>query len=252
MPRTLFLELLGVPAEDSDRLHHDLALLLDFHPRHVEQQGAFERLDTYLGALVADQRRTTPDTVVGRLIRAHGTELDDAELTGITTQPLLAGYATVAGTLGLALLMLIDDPGQAKLVRDGDARPETMAEEVLRHLSVVAFGKVFLATEDVTVAGVRIAAGDYVLCQLPSANRDPALAPGPDRLDVTRAPPHHLALGHGAHYCLGAEPARMELRVCVPRVLRRFPDLRLQRPLRDLRFTPLNAAYGVEALPVLW
>ncbi|MET9294872.1 cytochrome P450, partial [Streptomyces sp. NPDC003077] len=252
VPRRLFLELLGIPDEDTGLLHHDLALLHDFHPIHAEQEGAFQRLDAYLGDLVTARRRAPDDSVLGRLITAHGTELTDPELVGITTQLLLAGYATVTGALGLSLLLLVLDPRQAALVREGRAQPEHMAEELLRHLSVVAFGKVFVATEDVTVAGQPIKAGEYVLCHLPSANRDQALGPDLDRLDVTRAPLPHLALGHGPHYCLGAELARMELRVCVPRLLRRLPDLRLTVPVGDLRFTPLNAAYGVESLPVTW
>ncbi|MEV5598637.1 cytochrome P450 [Streptomyces sp. NPDC052496] len=252
VPRLLFLELLGVPVRDAGRLHHDLALLHDFHPVHAAQAGAFRRLDTYLRALVEEVRAAPGDHVLGHLATAHGTELDDSELAGIACQLLLAGYATISGTLGLSLLALLLDPEQAALVRDGRARPAGAAEELIRHLSVVAFGKVFQTTEDVTIAGQDIAAGEYVLCSLPSANRDEDLADGLDRLDVTREPPHHLALGHGAHHCLGAELARMELRVCLPRVLRRLPGLRLRVPLGELRFTPLNAAYGVESLPVDW
>ncbi|MFH8597000.1 cytochrome P450 [Streptomyces rimosus] len=252
VPRLLFLELLGVPLQDAGRLHHDLALLHDFHPIHEAQAGAFRRLDAYLRELVETARATPGDNVLGHLVAAHGAVLSDDELAGIACQLLLAGYATIAGTLGLSLLALILDPVQAELVRDGRARPDRMAEELIRHLSVVTFGKVFQAKEDVTIADQDIAAGEYVLCHLPSANRDPALADGLDRLDVTREPTPHLALGHGAHHCLGAELARMELRVCVPRVLRRLPGLRLRVPVEELRFTPLNAAYGVESLPVAW
>ncbi|KAA6223700.1 alpha/beta fold hydrolase [Streptomyces albofaciens JCM 4342] len=252
VPRLLFLELLGVPLQDAGRLHHDLALLHDFHPIHEAQAGAFRRLDVYLRELVRSARAAPGDHVLGHLVTAYGSELSDDELAGIACQLLLAGYATIAGTLGLSLLALILDPVQARLVRDGRARPDRMAEELIRHLSVVTFGKVFQAKQDVTIAGQDIAVGEYVLCHLPSANRDPALADGLDRLDVTREPTPHLALGHGAHHCLGAELARMELRVCVPRVLRRLPGLRLRVPVGDLRFTPLNAAYGVESLPVAW
>ncbi|MFD7666685.1 cytochrome P450 [Streptomyces sp. NPDC059788] len=252
VPRLLFLELLGIPERDAERLHRDLALLHDFHPVHQAQEGAFRRLDDYLRGLVGSVRAASGDNVLGRLATSHGGELSDAELAGIACQLLLAGYATITGTLGLSLLALLLDPGQAALVRDGRARTDRMAEELIRYLSVVAFGKVFQTTEDVTIAGQDIAAGEYVLCSLPSANRDRELADGLDRLDVTREPPHHLALGFGAHHCLGAELARMELRVCVPRVLRRLPSLRLRVPVGALRFTPLNAAYGVEALPVEW
>ncbi|GAA2870922.1 cytochrome P450 [Streptosporangium fragile] len=252
IPAALFFELLGVPAPDRERLRRSVDTLLDFTPRPLDQAAAFAELDEYMGAFVTRRRRDPGDDLVGRLISSYGQDLSDAEVAGIAAQLLLAGYATTAGTIALGVLLLLRHPGQAASLRDGSADVDRAVEELLRYLSVVSFGKVFTAEEDVTVGGRDIRAGEYVLCSLPSANRDADLGPGTDRFDITREPSPHLAFGHGARYCLGAELARMELRVCVPRLLRRFPTLRLDAPFEKLRFTPMNAAYGLESLPVSW
>ncbi|GAA0825176.1 cytochrome P450 [Streptosporangium amethystogenes subsp. fukuiense] len=252
VPARIFLELLGIPEPDREGLRRNADVLLDFAPRPMEQAVAFAELDTYLSAFVSRCRRDPGDGLVGRLISSYGAELSDVELAGIAAQLLLAGYATTAGTIGLGALLLLRHPDQAAALRDGSADVDRAVEEMLRHLSVVSFGKVFTAEEDVTVGGQEIRAGEYVLCSLPSANRDAVLGPDADRFDITREPLPHLAFGHGARYCLGAELARLELRVCVPRLLNRFPGLRLEVPFEELRFTPMNAAYSLESLPVSW
>jgi cytochrome P450 len=100
--------------------------------------------------------------------------------------------------------------------------------------------------------GRRIKAGDVVIASLSGANRDPASSgPDPDRFDPLRIPRSgHLAFGHGMHRCIGAELARMELRIVLPALLRRFPDLELAVPEQELSFRELSFVYGVAELPV--
>ena len=91
-----------------------------------------------------------------------------------------------------------------------------------------------------------------VLASLPAANRDPALLPHPDILDLTRGEIGHVAFGHGVHHCLGAPLARAELRIALPALLRRFPRLRLADPAAEVRLRPFGLVHGVTALPVAW
>ena len=95
-------------------------------------------------------------------------------------------------------------------------------------------------------------AGDVVIASLSGANRDPAWAGADaDRFDPLRVPPTgHLAFGHGIHRCIGAELARMELRIMLPALFRRFPDLALAVPEHELDFRQLSFVYGVAELPV--
>ncbi|WP_323793114.1 cytochrome P450, partial [Nocardioides sp.] len=82
------------------------------------------------------------------------------------------------------------------------------------------------------------------------AHRDPRLAPDLDDFDPRREPTRHLAFGHGIHRCVGAELARMELRIALRALAQRFPDLAVTAPIETLEFRKLSAVYGVEALPV--
>ncbi|MGH8880532.1 MAG: cytochrome P450, partial [Stackebrandtia sp.] len=124
-------------------------------------------------------------------------------------------------------------------------------EELLRYLTVVQVAFPRFATEDLEIAGVRIEAGDIVMCSLSGANRDPVLGADMDGFDPTRPTTSHLAFGHGIHRCIGAELARMELRVAYPALVARFPRMRLAGPADELPFRYASIVYGVDSLPVL-
>jgi cytochrome P450 len=150
------------------------------------------------------------------------------------------------------LLLLCHHPNQLALLRDDPGITDRAVEELMRYLSVVHNGIIRTATRDVTLGGTPIKAGDAVVCSLPSANRDRALADDADVLDLTREPTSHVAFGHGIHHCLGASLARMEMRVAYPALLRRFRGLRLAVPFEEVRFRGFSAVHGVETLPVIW
>jgi cytochrome P450 len=114
----------------------------------------------------------------------------------------------------------------------------------------VAFPR--FAKQDMELFGTPLQAGDVVIASLSGANRDPAWAGAdPEVFDPARLPASgHLAFGHGIHRCIGAELARMELRIVLPALLRRFPDLALAVPQQELGFRQLSFVYGVDELPV--
>ena len=122
------------------------------------------------------------------------------------------------------VLALLENPDQRDLLC---ARPELVdsaVEEILRWTSpVVQFART--ATRDVELHGQKIAAGDTVGVFYPSANRDSHVFEDPYRFDVARRPNHHLAFGHGAHFCLGANLARVELRAAIRALLPILPEM---------------------------
>ena len=249
VPSLVICELLGVPFGDREafqaRTRHqlDVSLPIDERVRLGEESRA------YMGGLVDRARAEPGEDVLGMLVREHGDELTRDELIGIASLLLVAGHETTSGMLGLGTLALLRHPAQLALVRDDDAAVVPAVEELLRWLSIVHTGVARTARRDVEVGGETIAAGEVVLCALPAANRDPRATPDPERLDVTRGQVGHVAFGHGAHHCIGAPLARLEMQIAFPALLRRFPAL-AEAP--GATFRSFAVVYGLERLPVTW
>ncbi|WP_232237647.1 MULTISPECIES: cytochrome P450 [Actinoalloteichus] len=252
VPSLVICELLGVPYSDRAEFQQRSSLMLDLSASIEERKTAELETREYLGHLVEAARREPGEDLLGMLVREHGAELTSAELTGIATILLVAGHETTANMLGLGTLALLRNPAQAAMVRDDPGQVDAAVEELLRWLTVVHAGAPRTTTTEVTIAGHTIPAGEQVVLALSSANRDPALIDDPDRFDITRGAPGHVAFGHGLHHCLGAPLARMELRIAFPALLRRFPDLAVALPAEEIEFRASHAVYGVRSLPVTW
>src|SRR5207244_4971754 len=130
---------------------------------------------------------------------------------------------------------------------DFDGRIGTAVEEMLRWATpVMTFRRT--ATCDTYIAGQAIAAGDKVVLFYAAANRDERVFPEPWRFDITRSPNEHVAFGGGGpHFCLGANLARMEMKIMFEEVLRRLPDIEVSGPVARLRSTFIN---GLKHIPV--
>jgi cytochrome P450 len=252
IPSLVICELLGVPYADREEFQDrtgqllDLSLELDLRRRLARENRE------YMGALVAQAQADPGEDMLGMLVREHGHDLTTDELIGIGELLLIAGHETTSNMLGLGTLALLQHPEQLALVREDPAATAPAIEELLRWISIVHTGVVRTTTTEVEIAGTRIGAGELVFCALPTANRDPALLADPERLDVRRGAPGHLAFGHGVHHCLGAPLARMEMRIAFPALLRRFPQLALAVPYEELSFRAYHFVYGLRALPVTW
>jgi cytochrome P450 len=108
------------------------------------------------------------------------------------------------------------------------------------------------ALEDVELSGFVVPAGDPVLVSTASANRDERVFPDPDRIDLTRKPNPHVGFGHGAHHCLGAPLARLELQVALAALLRRLPKLRFAVAEEEIPWKKGLFVRGPKHLPVTW
>ncbi len=252
IPSLVICELLGVPYADRGEFQARTARQLDLSIP-VEERITLGRAGrVYMESLVARAKADPGEDMLGMLVREHAGEVTDDELVGIGNLLLIAGHETTSNMLALGTLALLQHPDQLALVRDNPDAAAPAVEELLRWLTIVHSGVVRTATADVEVAGHTIHAGDLVVCSLPTANRDPELVDDPERLDVTRGAPGHLAFGHGVHHCLGAPLARMEMRIAFPALLRRFPGLALDVPLDEVPFRAFHFIYGLQALPVRW
>ncbi len=250
VPFEVICELLGLPVDDRARFHSLGAARFDLSQGGVGVFGAAAHTREFLIDAVAKQRQEPGEGLIGALLRDHGDDLDDVTLGGLADGVFLGGYETSASMLALGTYLLAQHPEAMALLREDDASVDGVVEELLRHLTVVQLAFVRFARDDMEVAGCQIKAGDVIGISLLGANRDPALTPGPDTFDPTRTPTRHLAFGHGLHRCVGAELARMELRIALRGLARRFPDLHVTERSAALSFRKLSAVYGLESLPV--
>ncbi|MEV0221387.1 cytochrome P450 [Streptomyces sp. NPDC050704] len=217
-----------------------------------EGQALIAAAERFMGDAVAAQRADPGDGMIGMLVKEHGDEVDDEEIVGISNMFLSAGFDTVANTIGLGILALLENPDQFSLLRDDPSVLDTAVEELMRYLSVVSATSGRTATEDLELGGVTIKAGEYVVPALAAANRDPAHYKDPDRLDLTRTPAQQVGFGHGLHRCIGGAMTLLEMRIAFPAVLRRFPGLHLAVPREEVTYRGYNMVHGALSIPVAW
>lgn len=210
---------------------------------------AWDELDAYLDAMVANRRHCLTDDLLSELIRAEdgGDRLSADELRMLAANLLMAGTDTTRNQLAGSVHTLCDHPDQWKLLGDHPELAANAVEETMRH-SPVAFGALRVTLDDVELAGVLIPAKTLILANTAAANRDPAVYNQPDQLDITRsgAAPM-LTFGGGMHYCLGANLARLELAEALTVMTRRLPNARRTGPAR---WKPLTSLSGPVALPI--
>ncbi|NKI41974.1 cytochrome P450 [Streptomyces physcomitrii] len=251
LPSVVICLLLGVPYADHGFFQRLSSVMLRTASSPAEISAAQDELQAYLADL-AGRRRGQPDEGILSRLAAEG-ELDDEEIASVGRLLLIAGHETTANMTALSVLALLRHPDQlARLRAGGPQEHKAAVEELLRYLTIVQDGVVRLATEDVSLGGTAIAAGEGVLCMLSSANRDEAAFPGEAGLDLGRDARRHLAFGFGVHQCLGQALARVELQVALGTLLSRLPELRLAVPFEEIRFRGDMLVYGVHALPVTW
>jgi cytochrome P450 len=251
IPSRVIMELLGVDDADRDRFQRLSAERFDFAGGAAKSLDVIQESIDLLREIVARQRIEPGPGLIGSILAEHGDEIDDVELAGLADGVLTGGLETTVSMLALGVIALLEDPQLFATVRDDDAAAEPFVEELLRYLTVVQVGFPRFAVRDLELGGKSIFAGDVVLCSLSGANRDARVGANMDRIDLARPPMSHLAFGHGLHRCIGAELARIELRLAYPALVRRFPGLKLAVPADQLPYRDLSFVYGLTELPVV-
>ena len=250
IPSLTICELLGVPAKDRDKFQRLSTERFDMVGGVDAAFGTMSASLTYLEEIVAEQRRSPGDGLLGMIARTHGDDVSDEELVGLADGVLTGGLETSASMLALGSLVLLRNPEAFRRMRDDEDAVDDLVEELLRYLTVVQIAFPRIALRDIEIGGQQVESGDIMLCSLLRANRSSGLVPGAGEFDHQRGKLPHLAFGHGIHRCVGAELARMELRTAYPALLRRFPDMRLAVDPDSLSFRELSIVYGMDSLPV--
>ena len=253
LPVTVLCELLGVPEADRPRV---AATVLRYDAAG-EMPRVEEELAAYFTGLIAARRAGPGDDLLSALITASdeaGETADQLTVTELVSTAFLlvmAGFDTTVNLIASGTLALLTHPGEMARLRADRSLLPAAVEELLRFTSPVNHANDRFTTEEVSIGGVAVPAGEWVIIALPSANRDPARFPGPDRLDLGRDTSGHVAFGHGIHYCLGAPLARMEAEVALGTLLDRFPGVSLAVAPEELRWRSVSVINGLESLPVL-
>jgi cytochrome P450 len=245
-PLQVICELLGLPSDDWRRLWEWSEAVIpgatDWPEdrRNQLQAEMFTELVT-----TANQRRADPRDDIISAIAAHG--LSDDELAMFLVQLLVAGNETSRNMLSGGVAALAQHADQWRRLKDDPGLVPTAVEEMLRWTTPVIY---FMrtATRDVEIRGQRIAEGDAVVLLYASANRDDEqFGTTVDRLDVGRHPNHHVAFGFGPHFCLGAALARLEGRVLLEELTRRFAGL---EPAGPVERSSSSVIAGVTRAPI--
>jgi cytochrome P450 family 142 subfamily A polypeptide 1 len=253
LPMIVIGDMLGVPAGDRDELlrwSDDLLASLSGRPEHMEAAAvAFGEYEAYARGAIAKRRGHPTDDLFSVLAHAEvdGDTLDDGELVFESLLLLVGGDETTRHVISGGMEQLAASPGERqKLLNDPGLLPSGV-EEMLRWVSPVK-NMHRTVTRDVELEGSRLRAGDSALLLYESANFDDAHFDHPERFDVERAPNDHVAFGFGAHFCLGASLARLEVSTMVGRLLERLPDLEVG-PEPPARFMTTIAAMPVRFTP---
>ncbi|QYN17954.1 cytochrome P450 [Amycolatopsis sp. DSM 110486] len=237
LPMEVICELVGVPEADRPRWHS--------YGQNVVA-GSGESFAAAVPGIIDGARGLTTPPASEFLELLAGTEgLTEPELVTLVWQLVLAGQ-TPANFVANAVEALLTHPDQLAVLRAEPGLWPTAIEELMRWCGPQLLTIPRQATEDLSLHGVAIRAGEPVSAAIASANRDPRVFTDPDRLDVRRTEGGHLGFAYGPHFCLGAALARVEAEVALRGLLERFPAL----SLGDVRRAPDPGTWRLAGLPV--
>lgn len=258
LPTEIISFMLGIPEEYRSRLRgYSLSILGALDPvvpedRLAAGNRAVEEFGEILNDLI-DHRRTNPEgahqgEVLESLIFGEhdGRRLTQEELIQNCIFLLNAGHETTTSFVGNSIGLLLDNPGQHRMLLEDPDLIAPAVEEFLRVESPLQIGN-RLAGQDIELSTGVLPKGTYIHTSIAAANRDPAMFKDPDVMDITRRPNRHIAFITGIHVCLGASLARVEGRIALGKFVRRFPKLAANGPRSRV---PLARFRGYATLPI--
>lgn len=259
LPMMVIGDMLGVEPADHDMLLRwsDDFILATSATASAEVAAramqAFEEYADYNRRVVAERHRNPSDDLMSVLTHAEidGERLSDDEILQEGLLILVGGDETTRHVISGGMEQLIRNPAQRRTLVDAPSKIPPAVEEMLRWVTPIQ-NMNRTATRAVELRGQTIREGDKVLLLYPSGNRDARMFDRPFDFNVEREPNNHVAFGgYGAHFCLGASLARLELRVMFEELLRSLPDLELAGD-GPLPLRPSNFIVGIESMPVVF
>jgi cytochrome P450 len=258
LPFTVISELLGIPEPDRDDLGRWFRTLLAPYAGPQPPAATAAASDAIVGYLTAllHLKRTAPgeDLVTDLVVAAdRDGAATEQEILSTIFQLVVAGHDTTTSLIGNATVALLRHPAQRDAVIDDPGLITRVVEECLRWDAPVPHSTFRYTTEEVRLGEAVIPPFAQVIISMAAANRDPDRYGDAEAFDIHRADGGHLAFGHGIHHCLGAPLARMQARIALDSLHRRFPTMRLAVDTTGLRWGHGDGLVlrGLTALPVL-
>lgn len=253
LPLIAIAELVGIPVEDRRKVFHWSNTMIgttdpDFAGSPDDATTAAAELYMYSNELAAQRKINPKDDIITTLISEHdGDVLSEHEFDLFMLLLAVAGNETTRNGISHGVLAMIENPEQWTKLKGDTSHVTTAVEEILRWGTPVNnFRRT--ATCDVDLHGVQIKEGDCVTMLYPSANRDAAVFADPFKFDITRNPNPHVTFGGGGpHFCLGANLARLEMRILFEEMAKRIDGIELTGEVRKLRSSFIH---GIKTLPV--
>ncbi|MEW2615542.1 cytochrome P450 [Streptomyces sp. NPDC047880] len=256
LPNHTICALLDVPVADRPlMLRHTQQMLATAPEARQAAATAKQHLRAYFTTLVAERRKEGGDGLINTMAACEPGEepLSDDELAVLALTLILSGNDTATCQISNIAYTLLTRPELLELLRSRPERLPRMLDELLRHIPFrKGVGIPRVALEDVKVEGVLIRAGDFVHVSYLAANRDPAVFPDPDALDVDRAPHPHMTFGWGGHHCIASTFAIAEVGTAIEVLFTRLPGLRLAVPAEDVRWDTQTIRRFPLELSVTW
>jgi cholest-4-en-3-one 26-monooxygenase len=253
LPLQVIVELVGVPQEDRHRVFDWSNRMIGYDdPEYMTspEDGHLAAMELFQYAQqLAESRRADPkDDLATVLTQAsvEGEKLTESQFNNFFLLLMVAGNETTRNTISGGMLALSEHPAQRRRLLADRALMPTAVDEIVRWVAPV-MNFVRTATRDLELHGQKIREGDRLTIWYPSANRDEDVFPDGDVFDVGRTPNDHLGFGIGPHFCLGANLARLEIRIMFEELLRRLPDIEVAGPVDRLKS---NFIGGFKHMPV--
>jgi cholest-4-en-3-one 26-monooxygenase len=254
LPLRVIVEMMGVPDADRPKIFEWTNRLIgsedpEYNVSRDEAIGAATEMFMYSTELATEKRKNPGDDIISTLLQAEveGNRLTDTEFNLFFQLLAVAGNETTRNLISNGMNFMFEHPDQwAKLVDDRSLLPGAI-DEMLRYASPVMYMR-RTAPEDFKLRGQTIREGDKMALWYISANRDEDVFDDPQRFDITRSPNEYVAFGGGGpHFCLGANLAKLEIRVMFEELLNRLPDIELAGDVQRLRSNFIN---GIKHMPV--
>lgn len=257
LPTRLFCHILGVPFEKREFFETQVANMFNRNSDVGAAEAAGGALLNYFKEFIGVVAEQEPrQDIVSRLVHEQYTKgnIDLPDMLNTLVLLIGGGFDTTGNGIGSSIHLLLQHEDQLATLRESDD-PDLVVkavENLLRYLPIIDTGLDRVALEDIDLDGHLIKAGEGLVLNVPTSNRDPRDFDDADKIDITRDAPAHVAFGYGPHQCLGQNLARAELQIAIPTLLKRLPGLAHAVPADEIPWRFDRQIVGVDTLPVTW